>query len=166
LGPCAHRAHKRADISHGGRYQALGGTAKKLIAGFRWQILNRDGSPFDCDTCTGRDMEARNCGNHLGLSEDALAVTQYTYGVTYEHREKGAKKVISLGGIRLYECPLTFITPDTWEMMRLAYMVEDSKRLLHEGEWGMQPYWLIEAVEIYKAETARQMRKDHGGTKS
>jgi len=45
-------------------------------------------------------------------------------------------------------------------------MVEDSKRLLHEGEWGMQPYWLIEAVEIYKAETARQMRKDHGGTKS
>jgi len=111
-------------------------------------------------------MEARNCGNHLGLSEDALAVTEYTYGVTYELKDKGAKKVISLGGIRLYECPLTFITPDTWEMMRLAYMVEDSKRLLHEGEWGMQPYWLIEAVEIYKAETARQMRKDHGGTKS
>ena len=27
--------------------------------------MTRDGSPFDCATCTSRDMEARNCGNHL-----------------------------------------------------------------------------------------------------
>lgn len=111
-------------------------------------------------------MEARNCANHLELSEDALAVTEYTYGVIYELKEKGAKKVISLGDIRLFECPLTYITSETWEMMRLAYMVEDSKRLLHEGEWGAQPYWLVEAVEIYKAEIANQMKKDHGGKTS
>jgi len=111
-------------------------------------------------------MEARNCQNHIGLSQEALAVTEYTYGLVYEHREKGARKVISLGDIRLYECPITYITPDTWELVRLAYMVEDSKRLLYQGEWGAQPHWLVEAVEIYKAETARQMRKDHGGKTS
>lgn len=111
-------------------------------------------------------MEARNCGNHLGLPEDALAVTEYTYAVTYEHRERGARKVTGLGDIRLYECPLSYITSDTWEIVRLAYMVEDSKRLLHEGEWGAQPHWLIEAVEIYKTEAAKQTRKDHGGKTS
>ncbi|MDP2688468.1 MAG: hypothetical protein Q8P48_00005 [Deltaproteobacteria bacterium] len=111
-------------------------------------------------------MEARNCANHLGLQEDALAVTEYTYGAVCELKERGARKVISLGDIRLYECPISYITPDTWELVRLAYMVEDSKRLLYQGEWGAQPHWLVEAVEIYKAETARQMRKDHGGKTS
>ncbi len=105
-------------------------------------------------------MVARNCGNYLGLSEDALAVTEYTYGVVYEHREKGAKKVISLGDLRLYECPLSYITSETWEIVSLVYLVNDTRRLLYQGEWGDQPYWLVEAVRIYKVELARRMKND------
>lgn len=113
-------------------------------------------------------MEARNCGNHLGLSEDALAVTEYTYGVIYELKEKGAKKVISLGDMRLYECPLSYITSETWEIVSLVYLIEDTKRLLHQGEWGDQPYWLVDVVRIYKSELARRMkdRRDDGREKA
>lgn len=111
-------------------------------------------------------MEARNCANFLNLPEDALAVTEYTYGVVLELKERDARKVVSLGDIRLYECPLSYITPETWELVSLVYLVNDSKRLLYQGEWGNQPYWLVEATKIYKAESARQIKKEHGREKA
>jgi len=70
---------------------------------------------------------------------------------------------MSLSDLRLYECPLTYITPETWEVIRMVYLMEDSKQLLFDGGWSEQPYWLIEAVQMYKAELARQMKnKDNG----
>ena len=50
-------------------------------------------------------MEARNCHNGKGLSEEARAVSSYTSGVKEDIREAKAAKVISLGDLRLYECP-------------------------------------------------------------
>jgi len=45
----------------------------------------------------------------------------------------------------------------------MVYLMEDSKQLLFDGGWSEQPYWLIEAIQIYKAELARQMKnKDNG----
>jgi len=100
------------------------------------------------------------------LSEDARAVTEYSEEIKEELKEKGAEKVFSLGDIRLYECPLTYIEGETWEVIRLGYLIEDTKvllygggwgdqpTLLYGGGWGDQPTWLVEAFEIFKSESA------------
>ena len=93
------------------------------------------------------------------MSEDARAVTEYTGEVNEELKEKGAEKVFSLGGIRLYECPLSYISEDTGELIRLCFLVENNCNLLYEGGWGDQPAWLVEAYEAYKTEISRHLEK-------
>lgn len=93
------------------------------------------------------------------MSEDARAVFDYTDEVKEELKEKGARKVFTLSDIRLYECPLSFLSEDTRDLMRLAFLVDDTKRLLYAGGWGDQPYWLIEAYEILKTESIRNAPK-------
>lgn len=105
-------------------------------------------------------MDSLNCGNRKGLSDEARAVTKYTPEVTQEHKKTGAGKVFaSLGDIRLYECPLTYITAETWEVIRLAYMTESTGHLYFRGGLADQPFWLIEAIEICKAEERREQDK-------
>ena len=60
--------------------------------------------------------------------------------------------------MRLYECPLSYITADTWEVLRLVYLMDDSPGLLNPGGWGAQPFWLVEALEIFRAECARDLK--------
>jgi hypothetical protein len=79
--------------------------------------------------------------------------------VKEELKAKGVGKVFRLGDLRLYECPLSYISADTVEIMRLVYLMDGSGRLLHTGGWGAQPYWLIEAYEIYKSETFREIKE-------
>jgi hypothetical protein len=94
-------------------------------------------------------------------------VTEYTYSVKDEIEIKGAKKVRFLGkDLRLYECPITYITRETWEIISLVFRMDDSKTLLHAGGWGDQPRWLIEALDIYKAEWAKKQEKPDGEGKS
>ena len=119
----------------------------------------RDGSPFDCGRCGPRDRTQRNCGNSLGLTEAAKAVFRYTEGVAEELKAKGAPKVFSLRGLRLYECPLSFITWETREIVRAVYLMEGGGRLFMSGGWGDQSAWLVEAFEIFRAESAA-FRKD------
>ena len=122
-------------------------------------MATRDESPLKCETCTERDKEIRNCSNHRELTEAALAVTDYTEEINAELREKKADRVFSLGDIRLYECPLTYIEAETWEVIRLVYLIEDTKILLHGGGWGNQPAWLVEAYTVFKNESATELRK-------
>ncbi|MBI5827660.1 MAG: hypothetical protein HZB22_08035 [Deltaproteobacteria bacterium] len=118
----------------------------------------RDGSPFECSICTDRDKSARNCRNHKDLLDGAQAVRAYTDEVTRELGDKGAQKVFSLGDVRLYECPLSYLTEDTYCLMRLVFLIEDSGFLLYAGGWGEQPHWLVEAFEMYKVERALALR--------
>ena len=127
--------------------------------GFRWVLRVRDGSPFDCACCGDKDMDARNCSNKAGLCPDATAVEKYTAQVMEELREKNARKVFSLGSIRLYECPVSYMSDDTRDLMRAVFLAQGSGRLLYGGGWGDQPEWFIEAYEIYMAE-ARLEHKD------
>ncbi len=120
------------------------------------------GSPFECSKCPEADKDARNCLNRFGLSPESAAVTGYTDEVKAELKEKGAKKVFSLGDIRLYECPLSYLTAETGSIMRLVYLVEDTKILLHAGGWGGQPHWLVEGYEIFRAEQSRELSKKAG----
>jgi len=107
------------------------------------------------------DKAARNCANARGLSEEARAVCSYTAAVAGEIKEAEAAKVISLGNMRLYECPLSYMTAETTEVMRLVFLIEDTSALLYGGGWGGQPCWLAEAFEIYRTERgAFQKRLD------
>lgn len=110
-------------------------------------------------------MKIRNCGNHCGLSDEARAVTEYTDGVIQEHKGSGSQKVFSLGNIRLYECPLTYVTTETWEIIGLINLMEDSRNLLFSGGWADQPAWLIEAIQVAKTEVAREIQKGNDGGK-
>jgi hypothetical protein len=114
--------------------------------------LSEAGSPFKCDECSERDKDNRNCFNRKGLSEGAIAVESYTDEIAGEHRELNAQKVFSLGTLRLYECPLSYLTQDTREITRLVYLCEDKGLMLHEGGIGNQPSWFIEAMEVFRAE--------------
>ena len=123
----------------------------------------RDGSPFDCQLCSSVDREIRNCFNRTGLSESARAVEAYTGEVTREIKEKNASKVFSLGSLRLYECPLSYLTWDTREIMRAVFLINGSGHLMCGNGWGAEPYWLVEAFEIFKAEGLNLKKDmDHG----
>ena len=104
-------------------------------------------------------MEARNCHNVKGLSEEARGVFSYTSGVKEEIKEAKAAKVISLGDLRLYECPLSYLTEETGAVMRLVFLIEDSGRLYCGGGWGDQPCWLVEAFETYRAERGKFQKR-------
>jgi hypothetical protein len=115
---------------------------------------SRDGSPFDCNECGEKDKEARNCANRKGLSEGARAVYSYDDGIVAELREKKAAKVIGLGGLRFYECPLSYLSEETSEIMRTVFLIDESGHLLYGGGWAEQPCWLVEALEVYRVERA------------
>lgn len=93
------------------------------------------------------------------MSENGRAVEEYTEDVKEEIKEKMAEKVFSLGDLRLYECPLSYVSEDTGELIRLCYLIEDTGNLLYAGGWGNQPMWLVETYEAYKAEISRHLEK-------
>lgn len=115
--------------------------------------------PFRCETCSDRDRRMRNCFNMFSLSERARVLSKYDEDVVNEHKAKAAKKVFSLGDIRLYECPLSYITNDTREMLRAVYMVDSLGVLLFGGGLGEQPCWFVEAFEIYGLEASRSLKE-------
>ncbi|HHL40892.1 MAG TPA: hypothetical protein ENJ37_10335 [Deltaproteobacteria bacterium] len=124
--------------------------------GFRWALLaGRGESPFQCGRCGEDDRRKRNCGNRLGLSDEARCVGRYSAVVAEELERCGASKVFSMGGLRLYECPLSYITPETCDLMRMVFVMEATGALLLAGGVGDQPFWLVEALEIYGSEKAR-----------
>ena len=91
------------------------------------------------------------------MSEDARAVEEYTDEVKEELKEKKADKVFSLGNLRFYECPLSYIETDTWDIIRLVFLMNATGELLYNGGLGEQPYWLVEAYEMYKTELSRYL---------
>lgn len=119
----------------------------------------KDGGPFKCDTCTDRDREQRNCLNRLELSEDARAVTEYTDEVKAEIKGKKAQKIFGLAGLRLYECPTSYIEAETSATMRAVYLMEATGHMLYAGGIAEQPYWFLEAYEILKTEQAKDLKE-------
>ncbi len=63
-----------------------------------------------------------------------------------------------MGDLKLYECPLTVITQQTWEIIKLVndtvtsdYKAENTC-LLVKGAWLDQPTWYRQAVSIVRTE--------------
>jgi len=68
------------------------------------------------------------------------------------------------GDIKLYECPLTCITPRTWEILRLVNETTnidgDVQHMPFPGAWLEQPRWYRQAVSIVKRERAEHKRRE------
>ncbi|MBI1913033.1 MAG: hypothetical protein HYS21_13685 [Deltaproteobacteria bacterium] len=58
---------------------------------------------------------------------------------------------------------MSYISPETLEIARLVYLVEDTGNLLFEGGWAAQPFWLVEAFEIYKYESIKSIKEKGNG---
>ena len=86
-------------------------------------------------------------------------MTKYDEEVVGEHKEKAAKKVFTLGDIRLYECPLSYITNDTREMLRAVYMADSLGVLLLGKGLGEEPCWFVEAFEAYGREASKSLKE-------
>lgn len=79
-----------------------------------------------------------------------------------EIREKGARKVWTLrdadpgATLRLYECPLTFMSQESKDLIDLIYLTTESKILPFPGNcWNDQPAWFVEAFILYKQELSK-----------
>ncbi|MEK6532101.1 MAG: hypothetical protein AABZ23_06395 [Deltaproteobacteria bacterium] len=53
---------------------------------------------------------------------------------------------------------MSYLDADTREIIRLVCLLEATGNMLHAGGWAEQPYWLIQAFEIFKAEAARRIK--------
>lgn len=124
--------------------------------------MRDSGSPFTCSNCAEADKKERNCSNFKGLSETARAVAAYDPEISEELKASGSAKVISLGDLRLYECPLSYISEESFRMMRTVFMMESSERLYFDGGLADQPCWAVEAFEIYQSEKARLAGEKNG----
>ncbi|HBG46394.1 MAG TPA: hypothetical protein DDW94_05320 [Deltaproteobacteria bacterium] len=80
---------------------------------------------------------------------------EYTPEITGELKRKGCSKVMSLGDLRLYECPSSYFDEETLKIVSLVFLLEGTGRLYHAGQWADQPCWLVEAVQIFNSERAR-----------
>ncbi len=120
------------------------------------------GSPFSCSNCGEADKDERNCFNFKGLTDAARAVDSYDALINGELAAKKCAKVVSLGDLRLYECPLSYVSEESFAVMKCVFMIESSGRLYYEGGLADQPCWAIEAFEIYQSERARLAGERNG----
>lgn len=124
--------------------------------------MKGSGSPFNCGDCGEKDKAERNCSNFKGLSGRARAVEAYDAGVAGEIASRNCSKVVSLGDLRLYECPLSYITEETFEMMKAVFLIESAGWPYLDGGLAGQPCWAVEAFEIYQFERARSNGEKNG----
>lgn len=113
-------------------------------------------APFSCLDCKDQDKQARNCGNRLDLDLTDVIWKEYDEGerkrIAQAFKKAGANKVINLGDIRLYECPLTWVTEESWDICRMLYLAQDTHVLYAGGGWANQPVWFMQAFELFRAE--------------
>lgn len=81
----------------------------------------------------------------------------------------GARKAAVLGDIRLYECPISYVTEETAEILQAVFLVTETHIPFFPGGWADQPHWLQEAVGLFKKEvmdwTERQREKGKENSK-
>jgi hypothetical protein len=73
------------------------------------------------------------------------------------HKGKFPAAVFKLGNIKLYECPLTWISKDTSKIMKMLFL-EDNPPLIFPGTWLDQPQWYMESIHIYRNEKIQSLK--------
>ena len=128
------------------------GRSKKLIAGVRFGLRS---PAYDCETC--KTQEQRNCHNRKGYAQTLLLKHEWKEWPVIKHVEKW-------DDLKIFECPLTAIKPQTWEILRIVNATVngdgDILNLPFAGAYMDQPRWYRQAVEIVKRERGEHRRKD------
>ncbi len=111
---------------------------------------------YDCNTCTARDK--RNCGNQIGYRQTLWLKEEWKDLPTdIRHVEKW-------DDLKLLECPLSVITAQSWEILRIVNSTingeGDITVLPYEGAFLDQPQWYRQAVEIVRRERAEHRRRE------
>lgn len=84
---------------------------------------------------------------------------KYDDAVTAEIQAKAAQKVYAWSGLRFYECPLSYVTQETYEITKVVFLIDASSHLLHAGGWGDQLAWLVEAYELFRIEQGARVKR-------
>lgn len=142
------------------------GRSKKLLAGIRFSLwLSDAGSSYDCSTCTTRERDNRNCNNRKERRYAILDGPQ-EWGLV----PASLKPVLKIHRSKFFVCPMSVITPATWEMLRLTNACltaeGDIACLPVAGGWLDQPRWFHQAVEIVRSERNRHRKEQFDRQKS
>lgn len=72
--------------------------------------------------------------------------------------------MLKIADLKYFECPLSVITPRTWQILRLVNETTDSDtNILHlpfQGTILDQPPWYRAAVQIVREERSRHNREE------
>lgn len=108
-----------------------------------------------------RDQDNWNCHNWKDLTE--VAFEEFDNDSKRELLLAKATKVWGHRRLRLYECPKSWITEETNDIINKLNLQENSKILYFGPNWKDQPLWFIEAYNIYNAELSewrKQMKEN------
>jgi hypothetical protein len=72
--------------------------------------------------------------------------------------KKFPKTVWKMDGLKLYECPLSWITQDTMILMEYLFLEENPIDLFPGGR-TRQPKWWLEAIKTLKNERANNIKR-------
>jgi hypothetical protein len=113
--------------------------------------------PFDCKTC--KDKIGRNCKNRKKLEYTVIQDFNFAEKAWRKKNAKHAPKVFRFKDLRLYECPVSYITNETRILLELLFS-EEHPPFIFPGGWLDQPVWWIEAIQIYKTEKKQWLQKN------
>ena len=127
---------------------------KKLIAGVRFSLRTDTGN-FDCLSCDAKTKKLLNCQNHTGVLYPILNGPDEWRLYPLER-----KPVLKLGRSKFFACPVSTVTPHTWEMLRLGNACLSGENdaitiLPFAGGYLDQPSWFREAMEIIRTERGK-----------
>jgi hypothetical protein len=124
--------------------------------------------PFDCATC--EQQKEHNCNNRYRLIQPVIqkqGVGPLPLWIAQDLKSKlphtgpFPPKVWSITDLYFYECPKTWITNETMQLIDLLYL-EDTPTKIFPGTWLDQPKWWLEVIKIFKHETAEYYKaKNH-----
>ena len=120
----------------------------------------KDGVPFHCETCDDKLKDGRNCGNRKRLNYTCEKWSGHADdAILQEHKKEMRQTVWPLGDLSLYECPISYITPETYQLIDMVVLCKDSGVLINEGGWSNQPNKFVEAYLIYKEEFSAWVKR-------
>lgn len=121
--------------------------------------MRADAGSYDCTTCEQKKKALRNCHNHADVLHPILNGPE-----DWKLYPPEKKPVAKLDRTKFFACPVSTITPHTWEMIRLGNACltgEDDAitTLPFSGGYLEQPPWFREAMEIIRGERGRYRKE-------
>jgi hypothetical protein len=111
---------------------------------------------YKCQGC--QKQEQRNCHNRKGYAEPLLLLPEWP------ELPASVKHVEKWGDLKILACPMSTITSQTWEILRIVDVTLDAEGniacLPYPGAYLEQPIWYRQAVDIVRRERSEHRRKE------